>query len=90
MMLGMKIDGRAGLYMGAWTLAEAIARGTSGIVGGGLFDLSQWLGASLEGAYATVFAVESLGMFVPLLLVARISVARFQSESKSVVAMAVK
>ena len=81
LMMGMTVGGHAGLYMGAWTLAEATARGLAGVSGGALFDLAQWLGASAAGAYAAVFALEGAGMVLTMALLARVDPGRFRAES---------
>ncbi len=82
MMLGMTVPGRAGLYMGTWTLADSLARGLSGMGGGGLFDLAQVSGASDPLAYATVFVIETLGMFLTVALVLKVDSVRFRAEAK--------
>ena len=81
LMMGMTVGGHAGLYMGAWTLAEATARGLAGASGGVLFDLAQWLGASAAGAYAAVFALEGAGMLLTLALLVKVDPVRFRAES---------
>jgi BCD family chlorophyll transporter-like MFS transporter len=81
LMMGMTVGGHAGLYMGAWTLAEATARGLAGVSGGALFDLAQWFGAPAAGAYATVFALEGAGMVLTMALLAGVDPGRFRAES---------
>jgi len=80
LMMDITVGGHTGLYMGAWTLAEALARGLAGIAGGGLFNLAGLLGAHEPLAYAVVFAVEGLGLLLTVALLARVNPVRFQTE----------
>ncbi len=80
-MMGMTVGGHAGLYMGAWTLAEALARGLAGVAGGGLFDLARLSGAPEPLAYAVVFAIEGLGLLLTVALLTRLDPVRFRAEA---------
>ncbi len=51
---------RAGMRIGLWGAAQALAFGMGGVVGTGLSDLARWLIGSPVAAYASVFALESL------------------------------
>jgi len=73
--------------MGAWTLAEALARGLAGIAGGGLFNLAGLLGAHEPLAYAVVFTVEGLGLLLTVALLARVVPVRFQTEDALITGM---
>lgn len=80
MMMDMTSAGHTGLFAGAWTLTQAIAKGPAAIVGGGLVSLFNQLGATPGQAYAGVFALEALGVLLALLFLARVGVRTFQSE----------
>lgn len=80
LMMNMTVAGRVGACMGAWTLAEAAARGLSAIGGGTIHDLGLTLLGSEALAHATVFCVEAIGLAGTVLLLSRINTAAFRSE----------
>ncbi len=81
MMMSMSTTARTGLYMGAWTLAQALANGTASIGGGWLHDGVLAIGGAEPLAYASVFIVESLGLLVALGMLARVQAAAFHRET---------
>ena len=54
---------RAGIRMGLWGAAQALAFAVGGVVGTGASDLARWLLADTGLAYACVFAAEA-GLFL--------------------------
>lgn len=52
-------SGRAGIRMGLWGAAQAIAFAVGGVLGTGASDLARWLLADAGLAYACVFAAEA-------------------------------
>jgi BCD family chlorophyll transporter-like MFS transporter len=73
-MMGMMHEGRggrAGLRMGFWGAAQALAYGLGGFLGAAGSDVARWaLGAPAAG-YATVFVVEAALFLCAALLVTR-------------------
>jgi BCD family chlorophyll transporter-like MFS transporter len=63
---------RAGLRIGLWGAAQALAFGLGGVIGTGLSDLARWLLGSPVAAYASVFALEALLFVVAAMLAWRI------------------
>jgi BCD family chlorophyll transporter-like MFS transporter len=59
-MIGEHQDGRAGLQMGIFGAAQAIAYATGGFAGGIATDASRALSGSAAAAYASVFVVEAV------------------------------
>jgi BCD family chlorophyll transporter-like MFS transporter len=80
MMMGMSVKGRIGIYMGAWTLSQAMANGLASVGGGIIHDTVQGIFGSEPIAYAAVFLVEALGLIITFLLLTRLSVAEFRRE----------
>lgn len=74
MMRLAQADGgqRAGVRIGLWGAAQALAFGMGGVVGTGLSDLARWLIGSPVAAYASVFALESLLFIAAAVLAWRI------------------
>ena len=80
-MMGMSVEGRTGMYMGAWTLAQALANGLASLVGGFTHDIVLVVSASESIAYAAVFFIEAAGLIATLALLQRLSVAKFRQEA---------
>ena len=80
LMMDFTVQQQVGLFMGAWTLAQALANGLGSVGGGVLHDLGLALFASEAGAYALVFGVEALGSLAILSLLLRVDVSRFRRE----------
>lgn len=73
LMMGMSTAGHTGLYMGAWTLSQAVGNGIASVSGGWLHDVALRASGAESVAYASVFAVESVGLVATLALLARLS-----------------
>lgn len=82
-MMGMTTGGRTGMFMGAWTLAQAMANGLASVGGGALHDAGLSAFGSEAAAYASVFAVEALGLVATLVVLARVNLAVFRSQAGS-------
>jgi BCD family chlorophyll transporter-like MFS transporter len=82
LMLDMTLPGQIGVFVGAWGMADALARllGTllSGVVRDGVIMLAG--GEKLLG-YVVVFLLQALAMFVSLLLLRRLNVDRFRQQA---------
>lgn len=74
LMMDMTQVGQTGLFVGAWTLAQALAKGPAAIAAGSLHNLAESLGATAGAAYATVFIVEALGLAVAVYLLNQVGV----------------
>jgi BCD family chlorophyll transporter-like MFS transporter len=88
LMMDMTSAGHTGLFAGAWTLTQAVAKGPAAIVGGGLQSLFVAMGATAAQAYAGVFVLEGLGVLLSLIFLARVGVRAFQHEVESFGALA--
>jgi BCD family chlorophyll transporter-like MFS transporter len=80
LMMGLTAEGKVGLFMGAWTLAQALANGFSGVGGGVLHDLGLALSGAEPVAYALVFAVEAAGLLGMILVLRQVDVEAFRRE----------
>ena len=86
LMLDLTAAETAGTFIGAWGLAQAMARGLATIAGGGVLDLGNKLFASPVLAYGLVFACQSVGMILAVGLLSRVNVAEFQADAKNAIA----
>jgi BCD family chlorophyll transporter-like MFS transporter len=79
-------SGNAGVRMGLWGAAQAIAFAFGGVLGTAIVDSFRWLFGSPTAAFAIVFCVEALLFLAAAGLAARArSVRRFSSPTSSAV-----
>ncbi len=100
LMLDLTAVATAGTFIGAWGLAQAMARGGASVLGGGLLSLGKNLtGAAtvieptaeqLLPAYALVFVTQAVGMLVAIALVSRVDIEEFQMDAKRAIAAALE
>ena len=80
LMMDMTASKHTGLFVGAWTLVQAIAKGPASLLSGSLHGSLLAIGALPGQAYGTVFALEGTGILVAILLLNRVRVRRFKQE----------
>jgi len=80
LMMDLTVKEQVGLFMGAWTLAQALANGLASVGGGILHDVGLRLWGSEAGAYALVFLVEAGGSLGIIALLLQVNVTRFRTE----------
>jgi BCD family chlorophyll transporter-like MFS transporter len=85
LMLDMTTPAQVGLYIGAWGMADALARGLGNLLSGVLRDAVSAISGSAIGGYVSVFLVEAILLGVALLLLRRIDVAAFRERQTSLV-----
>jgi BCD family chlorophyll transporter-like MFS transporter len=101
LMLDLTIAETAGTFIGAWGLAQAIARGSATVLGGGLLDLGKSLVLTLHGgnpvaeaqflpAYGLVFVTQAIGMILAVLLLNRVNIQEFQANAKAAITAALE
>lgn len=81
LMLDMTIPGQVGIFVGAWGLADALARLIGTLLSGTLRDVVFWLTNSKASGYVTVFLVEAAAIFISLAILPRLSVSRFREQA---------
>jgi BCD family chlorophyll transporter-like MFS transporter len=80
LMMDMTAAEHTGLFVGAWTLIQATAKGPASIAGGALVQTIMNAGATAGQAYGAAFALEGLGLLASLYCLARVGVRSFQRE----------
>ncbi len=80
-MLDMSIPQAAGLYMGAWGVANFAGRAIATIGSGFLRDSIHHATSNLLASYVTIFGLEALGLLITIWLFRKISVAEFQRDA---------
>ncbi|MBE9156230.1 BCD family MFS transporter [Nodosilinea sp. LEGE 06152] len=101
LMLDLTVAETAGTFIGAWGLAQAIARGSATVLGGGVLDLGRAIlrafGSTGEVgqpqaflAYGLVFTLQAVGMMVAILLLSRVDIQEFQANAKAAITAALE
>jgi BCD family chlorophyll transporter-like MFS transporter len=82
LMLDLTAAETAGTFIGAWGLAQSMARGLATVLGGGFLNLGKMLFESPVMAYGLVFVLQAFGMVLAILLLRRVNVKEFQKNAK--------
>jgi len=83
LMVDFTTPEKAGLLMGAWTIAHQLAEVIGNLMGGVVIDSVFRLSGSYLTAFGTVFGLEIVASVVALALLSRISVADFRATQAS-------
>ncbi len=75
---------RVGLYIGAWGMADALARLLGTVLSGVVRDLVAQFAHNALFGYITVFLIEAALLLVSLVMLGRIDVQRFRRQSQSI------
>jgi BCD family chlorophyll transporter-like MFS transporter len=80
LMMDLTSKEHTGLFIGAWTLVQALARGPASLFSGGLYNaITRW-GASAGQSYGLIFALEAAGVVISIIFLRRVAVKGFQLE----------
>lgn len=83
LMLDMTTPEQVGLFIGAWGVADSLARGVGGLLGGIGRDVITYATGNLVSGYVGVFLIEALMLCVALLMLRTISVRAFREQRLS-------
>jgi len=82
LMMDMSPPGRAGTFLGFWTLSVTFARGL-GVAGGGVVrDVALSLSGEFSVAYGFAFVLGFIGLLVAWLALKQVNLADYQSDVK--------
>ncbi|HBE47925.1 MAG TPA: MFS transporter, partial [Cyanobacteria bacterium UBA11369] len=73
-------------FVGAWGLAQAIARGSAVVIGGGILDVGKALFTVPVLSYGLVFATQAVGMVAAVWFLGRVNVKEFRDNAKDAIA----
>lgn len=101
LMLDLTIAETAGTFIGAWGLAQAMARGSATVLGGGVLDMGKAILKSIYSldalpeslalpAYALVFLTQAAGMILAVFLLNRIDIQEFQANARQAITAALE
>lgn len=86
LMLDLTLAETAGTFIGAWGLAQAMARGVAIWFGGTLLDLGKWLLPTPFLAYSLVFILEAACVLLAIAALSRVNVQEFQDNTRQAIA----
>ncbi len=86
LMLDLTAAETAGTFIGAWGLAQAIARGLATFVGGWVLSIGETLFTAPVFAYGLVFALQAVGMIAAIWFLGRVNVQEFRDNAKQAIA----
>jgi MFS transporter, BCD family, chlorophyll transporter len=86
LMLDLTAAETAGTFIGAWGLAQAIARAMATLLGGAVLDVGKLIFPNLTLAYGLVFGLQAIGMVTAVWLLSRVNIAEFRNNTKAAIA----
>ncbi|MBD1805920.1 BCD family MFS transporter [Microcoleus sp. FACHB-SPT15] len=90
LMLDLTAAETAGTFIGAWGLAQALARGVATVTGGVVFDTGKRLFSNLVLAYGLVFAVQAICMALAVWFLKRVNVQEFRTNAREAIATVIE
>ncbi|MGB7440268.1 MAG: BCD family MFS transporter [Coleofasciculaceae cyanobacterium] len=82
LMLDLTAAETAGTFIGAWGLAQAMARGLATLLGGVVLNLGKLLFTAPVFAYGLVFALQAVGMILAIWFLRRVNISEFRANAK--------
>jgi MFS transporter, BCD family, chlorophyll transporter len=86
LMLDLTAAETAGTFIGAWGLAQAMARGLATVSGGAILDVGKQIFPQKVLAYSLVFGLQAVGMVLAIWFLSRVNVREFQTNAKQAIA----
>ena len=86
LMLDLTAAATAGTFIGAWGLAQAMARAIATFSGGVVLDLGKALFSDPVLAYGLVFALQAVGILLAIGILNRVSVKEFKENTNRAIA----
>jgi BCD family chlorophyll transporter-like MFS transporter len=81
LLMAVNQESQAGTYLALWSVIQLISRGAGIAAGGIVRDVALSLTGSFSAAYAAVFILEAVGLFVSIWLLQRVGVAVFATKA---------
>jgi MFS transporter, BCD family, chlorophyll transporter len=85
-MLDLTAAETAGTFIGAWGLAQAMARAIATVSGGVVLDIGKSLFTTPVLAYGLVFSLQALGMVAAITVLNQVNVKEFQENAQNAIA----
>ncbi len=88
LMLDMTTAEQAGLFIGAWGVADAMSRGLGILLGGTVRDIVTLLTGDMSLGYISVFVIEAGLLIISMLLLTQINITEFRTNQPNLVELA--
>ena len=85
LMLDMTVAGQVGLFIGAWGVADALARLGGTLLSGVVRDVVTYGAGNKLAGYVTVFAIELVVLLVSMVMLQRIRSDEFQTKAVEII-----
>ncbi|MEA5512170.1 BCD family MFS transporter [Crocosphaera sp. UHCC 0190] len=82
LMLDLTVAETAGTFIGAWGLAQSMARGLSTVLGGAVLNVGKEIFSIPVLSYGLVFVIQAIGLLVAIWLLGRVDVKEFRDNAK--------
>jgi BCD family chlorophyll transporter-like MFS transporter len=86
LMLDLTAAETAGTFVGAWGLAQSMARGMAIVLGGIALDVGKGMFSKPTLAYDLVFGLEAVGMLLAIWFLGRVNVQEFRDNASAAIA----
>ncbi|MFB2918592.1 MULTISPECIES: BCD family MFS transporter [Aerosakkonema] len=86
LMLDLTAAETAGTFIGAWGLAQALAKGVATIAGGAVLDIGKKIFTDLVVAYGLVFLLQGLVMLLAVWYLGKVNVTEFRTNAREAIA----
>jgi BCD family chlorophyll transporter-like MFS transporter len=86
LMLDLTAAETAGTFIGAWGLAQAMARGLATVFGGLVLNVGKAIFPESVWAYSSVFVLQAGGLILAVMLLTQVNVREFQTSAKAAIA----
>ena len=90
LMLDLTAAETAGTFIGAWGLAQAMARGLAIVAGGAVLSVGKTIFPNLVLAYGLVFGLQAVGMMLAIWFLGRVNVKEFRDTAKTAIASVIE
>lgn len=77
LLMAMSRPAQAGSYLALWSMLQLVTRGFGISMGGVIRDVALELTGAFNSAYASLFAIEALGLYLCIYLLVRVNVPGF-------------
>ena len=81
LMLDLTAASQAGIFIGAWGLAQAMSRGLATLIGGVILDIGKNIFATPLMSYGLVFLSQALTMLIAIAFLAKVNVKEFKDNT---------
>ena len=87
LMLDLTLTQSAGTFIGAWGLAQSLAKAIATLSGGVILDIGKQIFSLPLLAYGLVFTIQAIFMLIAIPILKRVDLAEFRGNQQEAVTM---